>query len=379
MTIRFEILPTDETEREAYLQQLRVQIAAGDGPDIYLLPTVARLVTEEPRKYSYYVLESLFPDVSLVMRNRQFADLSRYYQGDSLAQELPEVLMDAGCVDNHRYLLPLRFQMMTYCYVPEKLAEFGLSEQDFQQPLTQCLNAVLQTGDADLESAFIYTYSPGYFSQYVDYDQLEVTVSKDALLEYASAARELAMSGISAPRYNLGAESCPDTLYPVRIQRLSTYLDALALGKKTGEQAAFLPLTSVDGKVVAEITYFAAVDAACKQPKLAYQFIRQFLEADSQWESLRRQPVYYTLTEDSWPVLVDGSAQALWQRFQTMYPSVKAYDLDFQSLDTLVQSIDAVILPTDLNYSIITAIYAEDSAAAIDTWLQELEWSLSEG
>ena len=127
-SIRLDVLPTDKTEREAYLESLRMKIGSGDGPDIYLLPATAQLVTDNPLKYSYYHLDSLFPDVA--MGNRQFADLSQYYDNDKELgkEDLLDIVMDAGIRNGKRYVLPLRFNMSTYVIIPSLLEKTGVSE-----------------------------------------------------------------------------------------------------------------------------------------------------------------------------------------------------------------------------------------------------------
>ena len=47
LTIQLDILPTDPQEREIRLKRLRTKIMAGDGPDVYLLPTGNRLLLDD--------------------------------------------------------------------------------------------------------------------------------------------------------------------------------------------------------------------------------------------------------------------------------------------------------------------------------------------
>lgn len=164
-SVRLDILPTEETEREAYLKKLRVKISAGDGPDIFLMPSVARLVTETPSKYSYYALESLFPDVRLAMENLVFADLHTYYDQDEKLNKdgLLDTVMDAGTLDGHRYVLPLRFDMMTYCVVPSLLEKTGVVEDCFRQDLGSCLRSVLNTQNPELLNGLNNFVFPAYF------------------------------------------------------------------------------------------------------------------------------------------------------------------------------------------------------------------------
>ena len=111
--IRVEYLPTEQQERDVYLQQLRTQILRGGGPDLYLLPTDNTLVLDEPIQYTRVETEPLFSDVELAMRNGLFYDISHFYdKDDALGKEsLNPYIMDAGVVGGKRYVLPLRYDL----------------------------------------------------------------------------------------------------------------------------------------------------------------------------------------------------------------------------------------------------------------------------
>ena len=71
VTIEVEQLEDDIEAREIQKQQLRVEIMAGQGPDLFLF--------FKGNTVSY----QLFPDLNQVMRNAVFADLSSYYDSDA--------------------------------------------------------------------------------------------------------------------------------------------------------------------------------------------------------------------------------------------------------------------------------------------------------
>jgi ABC-type glycerol-3-phosphate transport system substrate-binding protein len=83
ITVRIDILPTDEQERSVYLQSLRTQILRGKGPDAYLLPTSTRLMVDAPKGYTAITVEPLFPDVVQAMENGMFRDISSLYDKDA--------------------------------------------------------------------------------------------------------------------------------------------------------------------------------------------------------------------------------------------------------------------------------------------------------
>jgi len=91
--IEVEMLNEDLEAREIQMQQMRVEIMAGQGPDLYLLPTVMN---------PDYLL---FTDVNQVMYNGVFADISPWYDSDDSLEKdgLNTAVMDAGVVDGKRY------------------------------------------------------------------------------------------------------------------------------------------------------------------------------------------------------------------------------------------------------------------------------------
>ena len=106
VTFKLEILPTESAERESYIQNLRTQILAGEGPDVYLLPTGDTLTIDADRKThtDQITIEPLFSDVSLAMRTGVFTDIQRWYERDTELNTagLRQEVMDAGMVGNAR-------------------------------------------------------------------------------------------------------------------------------------------------------------------------------------------------------------------------------------------------------------------------------------
>ena len=111
MTI--EILPLEETVRELRLQQIRTQIMAGEGPDVFLLPTGTEVVVDRSYKVEPVSISPFFPDLNQAMRIGLFADLSAQYNSDEELNKatLNQTVMDAGCVGTGRYVFPLRYTM----------------------------------------------------------------------------------------------------------------------------------------------------------------------------------------------------------------------------------------------------------------------------
>ena len=114
VTVNLEILPLDDEPRQIRLKRLRTQIMSGKGPDVYLLPTGNQAILRRGSEPLYVTVDPLFPDVNHVMELGVFFDLSALYDADTAlnASALKPEIMEAGCRDGHRWVLPLRLSLI---------------------------------------------------------------------------------------------------------------------------------------------------------------------------------------------------------------------------------------------------------------------------
>ena len=103
VTFEFVTLTADQEERSNRIDQLQTEMMAGQGPDIFILPCDDGFGFNETR---------LIENVEKGMVTGLFADLTTLYNQDETLQKdvLLEKVMDAGVMDDKRYILPLRYQ-----------------------------------------------------------------------------------------------------------------------------------------------------------------------------------------------------------------------------------------------------------------------------
>ena len=133
-----------------------------------------------------------------------------------------------------------------------------------------------------------------------------------------------------------------------------------------------VPVRATSGEIVATVTYYAAVDAQCRTPELAYSFIRQFLSEDAQWDRLRQENMEdssYGMLEDSWPVRNAGAVPELWKNkkerlavleysSQERYQALEGFELPEKAIEELSMQIDRVLFPSPLARDFRTALYS---------------------
>ena len=383
LSVRLDILPTDPQEREITLKQLRTKIMSGNGPDVYLLPTgnqltVDYLVSETTiRQFRQIEVEPLFSDVSQAMRNGIFRDIQALYQADQSIgiDSLHTQIMDGGVLDGKRFVLPLLFDLPVLLADSAQTDFYTQHEESLHADATALVQRLLRQGDWPKVSCGIQLpKSTALLPRMFDYSTEQLLISPDDIACYmrvyqqwfaaAVPAEEEILSSVKERALALLTEDAPPDffasirIYYKDISSINSILSYIgdgihwtteniplfscglsetleSLGVEKAAQAVFkkepslrmYPLRGAGGTITAAITYWGAIGGSCRDPELAYSFLRQFLTEEFQWEQYRpriqksmsktiRDPQCPGMIENSWPVRTKGSAAALWDTMQ---------------------------------------------------------------
>ena len=305
VTIQVESIPTDPEEQEVYLKKLRTQIMAGQGPDVFLMT-----------QYS-----PLFFDVSQSMHNELFLDISKYYDADIGVNKdaFVSAVMDAGVLNGARYILPLSFNFPVLYVDTKQMESVGLDVASLGNGLTGILQIVEAKGYEAVvsEPAMLYYYFANLLPEIIDYETEKVTLSKAQLVDFLSEYRTL-MTQLESPdlpyaAFDMGSYISHNDFWTqmgnsAYVGTLKTLIDNLCISKATETVLATVPIRAIDGSLCTTITNYGAISGGCKNPELAYAFLRQFLLQESQWASFHVSTgVVAQPFEGNWPVLLTGA------------------------------------------------------------------------
>ena len=397
VTVELEILPEEGQEREIRLEKLRAAIMAGKGPDGFLLPLCT------------YQNEPLFMDVNQAMYAGLFADISEYYDADD-TEGLLDVVMDAGVVDGGRYVLPLRYDMPVIYTDRALLENSDLDESQMAEGVLEFWEEVRSSEDANwLRGSFLqkgYQMGESFcLPAQVDYESGVVAISREELIRYFTACQQIREAQgdlfFDTVGYVLGYLNGGTFFHeghPMEVSRLGEVIEYASIAEAEGRELVMIPLGTTDGKTVAMVTYYAAVGAGCTDPELTYEFLREFLTEQSQWEQNRMISGMYAtgLIEEGWPVRSIGAAEPLWDVCMKIYQrsgdeayreKLFAVTLTDEDLPILNTQIDEVRFATVyLDEQIIgtrrQALYDSeftDIGKLADQIIKDLEHHLAEG
>lgn len=329
-------LPMEGLERQKAISQIYVDIANGEGPDIYLMPN-GSTVSVSSGGYLTEGVEPLFADVTEHMYKGTFADISTYYDADTELDKagLVESVMDAGLAGEARYTLPLRYSIPVIYGDRAALDATVLTEEILNEGIHTILREIVNVRDPYLSACvnplkLHNRYLFNFFTELLDYKNCEILIKtrdmspylKRAYLVHIWASREKSTPSVPhVGSYISMGDYFATSGFALTVGEMEAALDAAAIAETLGVDLAMIPLRGVGGALIADVTYFGAVGAACAHPDAAYEFLRMFLSKDAQWELNRprsTQGFQSGFIALGWPVRAEGAAEYLWQnlRFQ---------------------------------------------------------------
>lgn len=397
-------------------ERLQTELMAGRGPDVLLLPTTStwQMLNAETNVGSVPI-----SDVNFAMRNGIFYDISEFYDTDNELNKdgfVPAV-MDAGVVDGKRFVLPLRYNILTAYVDLDRFEKTGLSTDIFEKDIIGFWDALTEYGNGPLASSALIRsqdYSElNLIGELIDYDNQEVLLTQNVLVEYLRSQKNFLITRgeNEVSFYPLLEEYCEsgfvDSGWMNVMRPKAMFVGGLdfaicnaVIAEAESINLAMYPLRSTDGSVTADITFYGAVSGGCENLELAYEFLRYFLTEESQWEYAVDVPFWGIGMAAGWPVLVKGSANAMYDHLREWTWKIALSDEETQSITEkepyteddipiLNVTIDQARFPTGLEgsfhyltasvYNVFTGEQTYDLESAAAEFIEDLEWHVGEG
>ena len=395
--VRLEAVPKDEME----LQRLRTQIMAGKGPDVYLMSRN----------------DTLISDPYQAMQNGLFVDISEYYDADTSLnkEELNKTIMDAGVYDGNRYIIPYSYDIPVAYVDTAQFEEQGGSLDMFDGGIIQLYENLAATENskliwcAGLSRPSQRFHSFNFLPDLLDYENQEVFVTAEDIAQFLKVVQ----AARAAQSFDVEELPIPNFLKDPMLEEVKTYgktwRDYICMYIGTTPQhvinAGFtkmsdieidaIPIVAADGDLVADILFYGAVGAGCKEPETAYSFLSTVSEV------LQIKSPFGTngMLSVGWPVRITGSAEAIanhynsqtaFGEFRRIYLAGSIPEVTNDDIPFLDAKIDRVQFYTSLEHDlsdIIDTLNDPNTGAPTDVdidavaadFIKELEWHLYEG
>lgn len=291
---------TDAAAAQTAAQRYRVEITAGEGPDLFLSATLPpdKADPSDPDK-PYPSDAKIFPNVEKAMRAKVFLPLDPYLEeaGVDLSRHIGPVI-DAGRTEEGLLTAPLLYTVygLPVVYAAASSDDARAAEDaeryggDLVTPVTP---ETFQTLDDYGEEANGYIMSQfanpaattvSALTALADYETETLCVDADDLLEgYRHFARYW-QKPLRTFTYSVSGNSYNGT---------AGWLDWMSLGMgekvlRDADTGAFLPIRNRDGGVTARITAWAAINRNSKYPGEASRVIAGIYGEDFQKHGLSK-------------------------------------------------------------------------------------------
>ena len=273
--VKFEVLklPSKTEEREAAVKRIQTQTMAGEGPDIFLLPTQYGTDSMEDR-------EPLFSNINKVMASDVFMDLTPYLEEDKNFQRenYQEAVLQCGVYEGKQYVLPLFYQVPVLYLKEETAIENHLEEKvsswSFEE-LQEFMSGQSDPGVHYTGCAWNRITTADYLSSCIDYENGQVRLSEEDVLEILNSEQSFLQE------YPVYGEALKDDIMyfteDVVLLEEPSY-DLYPKEAEAYETGFFLLQENADGKVIGRVPVYTAVSRSCAFPEEAAQYARLFLD-----------------------------------------------------------------------------------------------------
>jgi len=329
-----------------------------------------------------------------------FYDISKYYDADTELNKdsLVAGVMDAGVLDGARYVLPMRYNYPVAYVNMDKFNSLGLDESIFSSGIVHLLNTVVRekiAAHSVQPPDYISNSILNFYPDSIDYQNQEILLTADEVVtfleSYQTYASDPKMFYLVNPVY-YPLDGCHWTHSDgvIHFDNLENAVQQAVIAKIEGFKLGMYPLTAEDGTLVADITFYGAVDAYCARPDIAYAFLSTCFSEKNQWGTDVQANSINSLMSDGFPVLTHGAAEAISRNIDDSLTELYGRDnlvVNDNDVPLLHQEVSVARFPINLEdnlanviaYSITPTTTPKELNDIANNFIQQLEWHLGEG
>lgn len=266
-----EYIPASGSERKSVLTQLRNEIMAGSGPDVFIVISGndrSNLEDDDP----------LFPFPEKSMASGLFLPLDSYIENAQFLEwdKLTPQVMAAGKIEKGQMLLPLCYTFPVTFYRKEEVSLMTTAETTWEDMINDSTGLLSCAGNMWYQPMDGYTlitpwnlFPAALLGKGEDYEAEQLNFTQEELLTYTKQAvslyqREQAGEFDSLPSHKPAA---------------------MTVDECSGIEYAMVPCYQVHGGVTATVTAFAGINANTKRADDAFFLLDVLLKGDFQEKS----------------------------------------------------------------------------------------------
>jgi hypothetical protein len=252
VTAELVVIPSDSAEAEVMLTQLRTEIMAGGGPDVYILQC------QDPAWWGEGH-DVLFSDPEKMMYSDLFLPLDDYMERAQYMDTdvLNPTILNAGKTEEGQLILPLEYTYYAAAYSTADLTALDETPSSWEE-LMECEDPVVMKNLASYMLIWFYDS----FGSLVDYENEMPLVTEEDLLAQVQEAVAYCEAGWNAA--NAGADA-------IASGKAADIIAPLKLDKDNAHTIFAFP--NADGGVTANITMYAAINRNTAQPENAFSLL----------------------------------------------------------------------------------------------------------
>ena len=335
--LEIESVPGTGSDREPALDRIRVEMMAGEGPDLFLCvsPRAADPELMPPRERE----TGLFPYPRAMMKRKMFLPLDEYIEGAEYMEwdKLYPEIMAAGKNDEGQQILPISWSM--------DFTRFDAESYTPPEGLPMSFDEMLESNDPGIKYAILYSGFGGSLGMLADYENDAPAFTEEELMAQLEGHRENREHRTMELSESLGHPS------EVTLGRLNA-----SLFTQYDPDSVLIPQYNRDGGATANITTFGAVNINTKAPEGAFRILDVLMSKEVQRDSEllsmdKGAPVHMELL---------GSEEKVNAPFERdngkTVPRWWLSDYNYDRLQELIKQINAVDFVTPVHHE-LTELY----------------------